>query len=67
MTPDLRRGAWRKSSYSNGQNGSCVEVAFADDRAMIRDSKNATGTPLTFDTVDIAAFISRIKAGRFDA
>ena len=25
--PDLSRAAWRKSSYSNGSGGSCVEVA----------------------------------------
>ena len=25
--PDLSRVAWRKSSYSNGSGGSCVEIA----------------------------------------
>jgi hypothetical protein len=25
--PDLSRATWRKSSYSNGSGGSCVEVA----------------------------------------
>jgi hypothetical protein len=25
--PDLSRAAWRKSSYSNGSGGSCVEIA----------------------------------------
>lgn len=28
-TPDLSRAAWRKSSYSNGTGGSCVEVGTA--------------------------------------
>lgn len=30
---------WRKSSYSDGGNGDCVEVAFWDDRTALRDSK----------------------------
>jgi hypothetical protein len=25
--PDLSRAVWRKSSYSNGSGGSCVEIA----------------------------------------
>jgi hypothetical protein len=38
---DLSNARWRKSSRSNdGINGDCVEVAFAEERAAIRDSKN---------------------------
>lgn len=39
---------WRKSSYSGGGNGSCVEVAFVSEAVGVRDSKNATGPTLTF-------------------
>ena len=35
--------AWRKSSFSEGAESSCVEVAFAVTGVSIRDSKNATG------------------------
>jgi uncharacterized protein DUF397 len=28
--PDLRSARWRKSSYSGGNGGNCVEVAFED-------------------------------------
>jgi hypothetical protein len=41
---DLR---WRKSSYSSGdgQQGDCVEVAFAAEVVVVRDSKApASGT-----------------------
>lgn len=38
---------WRKSSYSDGGNGSCVEIAF-DDTVWVRDSKNVSGPKLTF-------------------
>ena len=34
--------AWRKSSYSGGENGGttdCVEVAFTETDAYVRDSK----------------------------
>jgi len=35
---------WRKSSFSGGNNGDCVEVAAArgDAGAAIRDSKNVS-------------------------
>lgn len=30
---------WRKSSFSNGQRGNCVEVAPRPDATAVRDSK----------------------------
>ncbi|MFI9391984.1 DUF397 domain-containing protein [Streptomyces bauhiniae] len=33
---DLTNARWRKSSYSNGEGGNCVEVA---DGVLVRDSK----------------------------
>lgn len=39
---------WRKSSYSGGGNGGCVEVAFRTRQVGVRDSKHATGPILTF-------------------
>jgi hypothetical protein len=35
---------WRKSSFSGGNNGDCVEVANTLD--ALRDSKNPDGPPL---------------------
>ena len=37
---DHGRTTWRKSSYSNGNGGTCVEVAFLDEQQVAtRDSK----------------------------
>ncbi|MEU0204781.1 DUF397 domain-containing protein [Streptomyces canus] len=36
--------SWRKSSYSGGSSGDCLEVANAAHRFVpVRDSKNPTG------------------------
>lgn len=39
---------WRKSSYSGGSGGQCVEVADADDVA-VRDTTDRQGPMLTFN------------------
>jgi hypothetical protein len=51
---------WRKSSRSSGQNGACVELAFA---GAVRDSKNAAGPILR---VDLRGLLTSVKAGAFD-
>jgi Domain of unknown function (DUF397) len=50
---------WRKSSRSNVA-GNCVELAATLDR--VRDSKNPAGPALR---VDLAAFLTGVKSGRF--
>jgi hypothetical protein len=45
---DLSRIAWRKSSYSNGQGGACIEVAPLPHAVAVRDSKQPHATSLTF-------------------
>lgn len=42
---DLPRQAFRKSSFSGGEGGSCLEIAFAstDDTVVARDSKIVFG------------------------
>jgi hypothetical protein len=39
---------WRKSSFSDHPNSSCVEVALTGTGAAVRDSKNAAGPTLRF-------------------
>lgn len=34
---------WRKSSYSNGMGGECVEVAVLSSTIAVRDSKSPAG------------------------
>lgn len=38
--------AWRKSSYSGGSTGNCVEVATANGGIAVRDSQNPDGPVL---------------------
>ncbi|MEV6163413.1 DUF397 domain-containing protein [Streptomyces sp. NPDC052052] len=59
----LRAAVWRKSSYSNGQGGECVEVAdgFAD-ALPVRDSKVPHGPVLVFPAEAWTAFVAGLKA-----
>ncbi|MFD8286118.1 DUF397 domain-containing protein [Streptomyces solisilvae] len=62
-TPDLSVAAWRKSSYSNGDGGDCVEVADNLPGVVpVRDSKNPDGPAIPFPTQSWAAFIASLKA-----
>jgi len=62
---DVDRTRWRKSSRSGGGGGAqCVEVAFVDDGAAIRDSKNPAGLVCRFAHGALALFIAQVQAGR---
>lgn len=51
---------WRKSSYSD--NGSdCVEVAFAGDLVLARDSKAPAGAVLTVSSRQWTTFVHRLR------
>lgn len=56
---------WRKSSRSSG-NGQCTEVAFHEDGALVRDSKDRGGPVLSFTRDEWAAFVAAVKDGEFD-
>jgi Domain of unknown function (DUF397) len=61
------RGAvFRKSSYS-GQNAQCVEVAQADARLGLRDSKNPVGPVLAVAVAQGRAFLTAIKREQITA
>ncbi|MFI0937660.1 DUF397 domain-containing protein [Streptomyces sp. NPDC021020] len=64
--PDLRRAAWRKSSYSGGSNpDSCVEVVLDHPHLVpVRDSKDPHGPALLFAADAWTAFLGEVKAGR---
>jgi predicted secreted Zn-dependent protease len=58
---------WRKSSYSNGNNGACVEVAAAPEGGRyLRDTKDRTKPAHYFTAAEWDAFIKGAKAGEFD-
>lgn len=59
-------GTWRKSSYSGGQGGNCVEVsARPADQMAVRDSKDQAGPVLRFRRDAWGVFTAGIK-GRVD-
>jgi hypothetical protein len=54
-------GDWRKSSYSDGNGGACVEVSDAAQLILVRDTTNRNGETLAFTTSAWAAFTALIK------
>ena len=54
-TSDL---AWRKSSYSSGGDGDCVEIATRPETVHVRDSKDKTGPWLTLSPTAWADFLT---------
>ncbi|MFB7614599.1 DUF397 domain-containing protein [Kitasatospora sp. NPDC056181] len=61
VTTDL---AWRKSSYSGGEGGDCIEVADGVPNTVpVRDSKDPHGPALTFTADAWRSFITAIHAG----
>ncbi|MFJ5780252.1 DUF397 domain-containing protein [Streptomyces sp. NPDC093094] len=48
---------WTKSSYSGADTPSCVEVAAAPGRVLVRDSKNPHGPRLALTPASWAAFL----------
>ncbi|WP_406217343.1 DUF397 domain-containing protein [Streptomyces decoyicus] len=61
-TPELNSARWRKSTYSNTNGGSCVEVA--DDfpgLVPVRDSKDPRGPTLLIPAAAWTAFVASLK------
>ncbi|MEV4877489.1 DUF397 domain-containing protein [Streptomyces cyaneofuscatus] len=58
-TPDLSTATWRKSSYSDGGDNNCIEVADGYPGLIpVRDSKAApTGPALLITAPAWAAFV----------
>ena len=62
---DLPGAAWRKSSHSGSNEGSCVEVAPVPARRLIatRDSKDPCGPALCFTPAGWNTFLTATKHG----
>ncbi len=59
---DLTRAEWRKSSYSGGNGGTCVEVARnLPNVVAVRDSKNPDGPALIISRDEWASFTARLR------
>ncbi|MEU8269832.1 DUF397 domain-containing protein [Sphaerisporangium sp. NPDC049002] len=63
---DLSGALWRKSTWSGGDGGECVEVATnLPGKVAVRDSKNPHGPALIMTPGEWSAFIGGVKLGRF--
>ena len=63
---DVTRAVWRKSSYSSGNGGQCVEVARnLPNIVAVRDSKNPEGPALVFTPQEWRAFLDGVRADEF--
>ncbi|MET8217093.1 DUF397 domain-containing protein [Streptomyces hirsutus] len=59
---DLTTVVWRKSSYSNGEGGACVEVATGClGMVPIRDSKIPAGPVVLVSNDGWSAFLNVVK------
>ncbi|MFI5568409.1 DUF397 domain-containing protein [Streptomyces sp. NPDC051740] len=62
---DLSAATWRKSSFSNGTGGDCVEVAVGlPDVVPVRDSKQSgagAGPVLLFRAAAWGAFVDEMR------
>lgn len=55
---------WRKSDAS--VSGDCVEVAFAGQAVLVRNSKDPAGPVLSFTHSEWKAFLLGARNGNFD-
>jgi hypothetical protein len=58
----IDRTTWRKSSFSGGNGGNCVETGIADaGRVLVRDTTNRDGGTLVFSPDAWQRFADSIK------
>jgi hypothetical protein len=64
---DLTGAVWRKSSFSSGNGGACVEVAANMPGVVaVRDSKDSAGPALVLAPETWRVFIAAARTGAFD-
>lgn len=64
MEPDIR---WFTSSFSGGNEGGCVEIAFLRPAAVaLRDTKDRTRPAHGYAPAQWDAFVAGVRTGAFD-
>jgi hypothetical protein len=53
---------WRKSSYSGGHGGNCVEVTTTEHGVAVRDSMNPDGPPVYLTAAQWASLCKAVLA-----
>ncbi len=59
---DVTSAAWRTSSYSGDNGGTCVEVGTTGPAIAVRDSKHPDGPQLAFPSDSWKTFTAQLKA-----
>ncbi|GAA2600827.1 DUF397 domain-containing protein [Actinomadura fulvescens] len=57
---------WRKSSYSDGEQGACVELARLALAVGVRDSRAPESGHLTMSVKSFAELVVRVKRAELD-
>jgi hypothetical protein len=60
----VTRAGWRKSSYSSGNGGDCVETASSVAGVLVRDSKDPHGPVPSFAPGQWREFTIGVKTAR---
>jgi hypothetical protein len=64
MNAELADAQWRRSSYSGGSGGNCVEVATnLPGPVAVRDSKHPNSPPLLLTPAEWRALTATLRAG----
>jgi hypothetical protein len=54
-------GTWRKSSYSGGNGGDCVETASDDGAVLVRDTTDRDGCTLSLPAAAWERFTDSLR------
>jgi Domain of unknown function (DUF397) len=54
-------GKWRKSTYSSGNGGECVELASGEDVVLVRDTTDRGGFTLSVPAGAWEAFVGTLR------
>jgi hypothetical protein len=55
---------WRKSSYSTGNGGQCVETGHIPGAVLVRDTKDRDGVTLAFTANAWEKFAASVRTSR---
>jgi hypothetical protein len=58
---DTLNSQWRKSSYSGGNGGACIEVGKHGGNVLVRDSKMELSPELPFSSGAWADFLAALR------
>ena len=66
METEAMNPSWRKSSYSSGNGGECVEAGHVPGVILVRDTTNRDGGTLRFTVAAWTGLVTDVRAGKLD-